>query len=925
MFFSIFFLNLCNYSEKNDNRLSLNSKNDNIKKIIIKDSLVCSYLLVDPYLKKIDQFREGIPYYKYLEYIGDSYYINEDYHKSFMTYSRSLIQLSKNAHNYLDNLSRITQKQSIILQYLNNEKGHIRKIEQVSWALKRKYYKTNNNLSFTNNLTNKNNLKDSSNDPFKAWYMNTRLDQDSIIDTNYYRFYSLGMSKYSKGNYREALSYFCNAKEFINKNDIKAYDLSLNLEMIIGACQDLLGEYQDALNTHSKSLKLYKNTGNKSKKIYQNIIENIGLEFFRISKYDSAYHYHLTSLFNKLLFNKHNELALAFSYENIGYYYLIQDQLDISLDYFKIALKIRGENNSTKTSLYYQNLNLIGTIYYLLGDYEMSLSYYMSALQKNEYELSIPDKKFNQMYTFLLMGNVYKKLNEVNYALKYYNKSLKIAEEIDNDTYKIMNIINIAIVYSKLNKYKLTVSNLQLAVKMKQQLKNIEIINLYQIYQQIAYLYYYLDDFNNSISYLNKSIDLFSSKKNSLKLFTYNNYHLFAKIMIKSNQTDSALVYFQKALISLTHNFDNPDINVNPSPTFLPSDIDLIETLHLKANTLYDYYQEDKTKKQYLITAYNTFNLAIDLLDKLKTKFRSESSKIFIAEQYDKTVLKAIEVSYTLYKQSQNKDYLKNIFHIVEKSKAAALRHAILDSEAKYNADIPDSLITEEKALLGKWNHYHTLLNQNKSRSQKLTSPEISYYKSQVFELGQKYDFLVDYFENLYPKYYNLKYHKSTVTVSQIQKKLPESSVMIEYHFIDNNLYIFCISNNELELHTVAVDDEFADLVNDFRIGVRDINDDKYMSTAHRLYKRIFNPIKHFVQDKHIIIIPSGKLGYIPFEALLTKPAVLKYRDYRNLPYLIRDNNISYDYSATLYFLDIHIDTTGKTKNFSGFAPVNYD
>ena len=61
-------------------------------------------------------------------------------------------------------------------------------------------------------------------------------------------------------------------------------------------------------------------------------------------------------------------------------------------------------------------------------------------------------------------------------------------------------------------------------------------------------------------------------------------------------------------------------------------------------------------------------------------------------------------------------------------------------------------------------------------------------------------------------------------------------------------------------------------------------------------------------------------MGYLPFELLLTQPTTGK-ADYRTLPYLLRDYNISYAYSATWLFHPFSPRKHLPQKEYIAFAP----
>jgi CHAT domain-containing protein len=94
----------------------------------------------------------------------------------------------------------------------------------------------------------------------------------------------------------------------------------------------------------------------------------------------------------------------------------------------------------------------------------------------------------------------------------------------------------------------------------------------------------------------------------------------------------------------------------------------------------------------------------------------------------------------------------------------------------------------------------------------------------------------------------------------------------------------------------------------------------RYTDAAYALYKVLIQPCAGMIRDKSLIIIPDGVLSYLPFETLLTHPVRNDEPDYRNLPYLIRDYDIGYAYSATLHF-EVQRSKTRPSGSLLAFAP----
>lgn len=76
--------------------------------------------------------------------------------------------------------------------------------------------------------------------------------------------------------------------------------------------------------------------------------------------------------------------------------------------------------------------------------------------------------------------------------------------------------------------------------------------------------------------------------------------------------------------------------------------------------------------------------------------------------------------------------------------------------------------------------------------------------------------------------------------------------------------------------------------------------DSIYRATAQELYQRLWQPIKVMLQGTpRLIIVPDGTLAYLPFTVLLSDMPKTPMR-YRSYPYLLKEHQISYAYSATL-------------------------
>jgi len=307
--------------------------------------------------------------------------------------------------------------------------------------------------------------------------------------------------------------------------------------------------------------------------------------------------------------------------------------------------------------------------------------------------------------------------------------------------------------------------------------------------------------------------------------------------------------------------------------------------------------------------------------------YDSETSNFLISEQEDETYLEGIRIAEKLYRITGDKDYLDKAFQINEKRKSFTLLTSIRKTQAKEFGGIPTLLIEQETELYRLLAAYEEHMFAEKSK--KLPDQgKINFWEEERFAIYTKYEDLIKTFEREYPEYYRLKYDASTMSLEQIEHFIKPEQVLIEYALSDSNLYVFTIGRNQSSLISQTIDSSIFSSINfiwnqlsepQFSYEVNKAFRG-YCSNAFALYQYLLEPIRDKIKNKNILIVPDGTLWYIPFEILLTSSQRDSLVNYRNLPYLIRSNSISYTYSATIYFEGTQ-RLPQSTKGFLAFAP----
>ncbi|MBN4051865.1 tetratricopeptide repeat protein [Cytophagaceae bacterium AH-315-L13] len=124
--------------------------------------------------------------------------------------------------------------------------------------------------------------------------------------------------------------------------------------------------------------------------------------------------------------------GLASAYNNIGFIYDNQGDIEKALEYYFLSLKIFEEIKNKRGMA--DSYNNIGYIYQSQGDIEKILEYYFLSLKIRE---EIKDK-YGMAESYNNIAGIYREQGEIDKALKYCFMSLKIEEEI-RDKYGIAN------------------------------------------------------------------------------------------------------------------------------------------------------------------------------------------------------------------------------------------------------------------------------------------------------------------------------------------------------------------------------------------------------------------------------------------------------------------------------------------------------
>lgn len=407
-----------------------------------------------------------------------------------------------------------------------------------------------------------------------------------------------------------------------------------------------------------------------------------------------------------------------------------------------------------------------------------------------------------------------------------------------------------------------------------------------------------------------------------------------AQLKAMQHDFDDALNRCQQALKNRIPDFSWTSTGDLPMVEKLPTHPIVLSILHQKS-ALYLKRYELYGNETDLERSQSTASLAAIMVQRMNRSYRSDISKQTLSSKALPVFETGITGSILRHQISGDLSDIQKAFEYAEQCKAISLLEKIRKTEIITFSGVPADLSQKENDLHREIAHLENLIYGSNTGNTQLDSIRLWNYHKKLTGLNNEYDLLINQLAKRFPEYFQLKFGNNAINIAKLQKTLSPGTALLEYFMGDSLLYVFCLTTTDLKCHKQPVDSAFLDLLSTFPDLFKQresqkpylkITPDKifplFAESASRLYDYLIRPVLP-ANARHLIIIPDGSLGHLPFQLLLeNRPStsVLATSDWRALPYLIKSKNIRYEYSAAL-LLEQNSRKTGAHP-YAGFAPV---
>jgi CHAT domain-containing protein len=651
----------------------------------------------------------------------------------------------------------------------------------------------------------------------------------------------------------------------------------------------------DLINARS-ALTSVVNSKDPSKEYLIAAYNNLGLVNYRMGNFkESLESYNLAE---EQIGSSENSNELADIYINKSTVFLIQKSYLTAREYLEKGIsiynkvKLKDKSIQQRISTAYMNL---GIVCYTIKDYKTAFDYLIKSYDlKRSFDLK------EKALLYLNMAKTFAATNNPIMADNYYQKSInKFTKEFG-------------------------VGHNRLA----------------EVYFDYGLFLDSQNEYNEAMITYRKALIICRKCYGEKHNLTSLSYKHIADLYIKQVFVDSALVYFQKSLISVVKDFNDMYIYSNPGIDSAILNIRLLDDLKGKARALEMLSNQQVSIESKIVStkkSLETIELALTLIDRIRINYLTQESKMYLAENEKETYLFAVHIAGNLYKLTNDKSYVLSMFNTAQKSKAAVLRNDLMENALVYSLGIPDSIRIKQLWLSENIPAYEYLVIEENKKS-KPDIKKISLWKDAIFEMKRENEKTEDFINKTYPEFYNLLRKTNPSTLEEIQKHLTNDEMVVDYLLSTNysegkrKMYIFLISKERLDFQETDIDSLMAgntDIIRHHSVFFgsnheRSESFTSFTSALYYMYTTLIKPVEYLIKVKRLIIIPDEETGFLPFDAFLkSKPAPGK-KDFENLEYLVNDYSFSFGYSTST------IIGSGKKIRFSNrivaFTPYyNYE
>ncbi|MCB0670092.1 MAG: CHAT domain-containing protein [Saprospiraceae bacterium] len=582
------------------------------------------------------------------------------------------------------------------------------------------------------------------------------------------------------------------------------------------------------------------------------------------------------------------------------------------------ALQLRREIYGDQHLLVADVINNLGIRYLHIGDFIESLNYQQQALRIRQAGLEPDDPQLGQSYNNL--GQCYEDMGDLTAATDAYeNALLRYPLHTGLDKERADVLLNLGNVFFQKDELIRARMNFERAMDLYQDIGDVDGQAI--CLNNLGNIAFQEDRFRQAEQLIRRALhireDLYGVSHPDVAASWSN----LAMIYRMRDEPDQAIAALRKCLLALNFHPDQENF-LDQVNGYQP----LINALYNLADLYYVKFLLSDDP-EFLGQALTQLDHNDEVLDYLRIRYETRGSRLNLVAIGHEVYSFAISILLELQKITGESRYWHRAFRYSEKSKALLLLDGMYRSKARTFGDVPEQILAEVDTLerrIVELEKEKYLYQQARTNAFPLDSLE-----NLLFLTRQSFSQKLKEINSRYPRYYQLRYENPIPSVPRIQQELLDTNQTLIEYFVGVDLVVFVLNRDQFDVVLVPLNRDFETQLDTIVPLIRRFpfestqrlseNLQTYSSAAFNLYRYLIAPLEARLKN-NLVIVPDDKLGFLPFDALLTErvDSIFNLRDH---PYLIRKYAISYNFSASQLEEMKGKPVMSNGTRYLGFAP----
>lgn len=633
-------------------------------------------------------------------------------------------------------------------------------------------------------------------------YMNKAIrlaDSLNIIDKHVHSVaYSVkGNAFYWSGDYEATLFYWEKSLEILKTSSVLDHEYQLSMLNNLGYVYEALGAYEKTSANHLNAVLIAEDTFGPGdpKTLYR---VNKWIKFLIVKK-------EYNKVWKELLKRK-------------SYYETLDNSYNVKADYYLI----------------------LATYYIARQDYSEAGNYL--TLAENIYERLGDANNNRRQQIYSTWAVLEESQGHLEKAIPHYLKSLELHRAYPYHTVHVIAtaLMNVGNCYSNMGEYEQAVSYMNDAIKA---MDESDIHGLYhaRVYYYRALMYLHNEEYDLAIADLEYALSKLSDDKGNLDELTGKYNSRIGDCYLGKGDLEKAAFYFDKG-ISLFHNSEDNELDI-----FAVGDKKVLSEL-LTAKMKLIFSDHSSAELEGMKEVLESAEKVDQLLRHMMHYTRSEDSKLSLNDMFHENSDLGVKACHKLLELTGDEDYMKEAFLWSVKGKANLLQAEIKGNSDKLKGNIPEHLLEQELKVNAGISFYEEKLFETTGDQKEKKWNKI------LVDLRLEREKLIAHYEAYYPKYFELKYSNTKISLAEIQESLEKGESLLDYFLGNDALYVFVIDQKEMYFKRVVLEEDLAETIAEFRTFLKASDFDGYTKTSYELYQKLVAPVADYIKGKELYI-----------------------------------------------------------------------